>query len=44
MSGIGSNLNQIAKQLNSAAKIGVLGNLEAVKVITTIAATERADD
>lgn len=42
LAGMGNNLNQIAKQLNSAAKAGVIGNLEAVKAITTIAATERA--
>lgn len=42
LAGMGNNLNQIAKQLNSAAQAGVLGNLEAVKAITTIAAAERA--
>lgn len=42
LAGMGNNLNQMAKQLNSAAKAGVLGNLEAVKAITALAATERA--
>lgn len=42
LAGIGNNLNQIAKQLNSAAKIGVLGNVEAVRAITEIAAAERS--
>ncbi len=42
LAGMGNNLNQTAKQLNSAAKAGVLGNLEVVKALTTLAATERA--
>lgn len=42
LSGMGSNLNQIAKQLNTAAKIGTLGHIEAVRAITEIAAAERS--
>lgn len=42
LAGMGNNLNQIAKQLNSAAKAGILGNVEAVRAITEIAAAERS--
>lgn len=41
LAGIGNNLNQIAKTLNTAAKIGTLGNVEAIKTATELAALER---
>lgn len=42
LAGMGNNLNQIAKQLNSAVKAGLIGNVEAIKAITALATTERA--
>ncbi|WP_241234600.1 plasmid mobilization relaxosome protein MobC, partial [Neisseria gonorrhoeae] len=40
--GSGYNLNQIAKALNTAAKVGTLGNVEALKATTELAALERS--
>ncbi|HFA7284939.1 TPA: plasmid mobilization relaxosome protein MobC [Neisseria gonorrhoeae] len=34
LAGMGNNLNQIAKALNTAAKVGTLGNVEALKATT----------
>lgn len=42
LAGMGNNLNQIAKTLNTAAKIGTLGNVEALKATTELAALERS--
>lgn len=42
LAGMGNNLNQIAKTLNTAAKIGTLGNVEAVQAAAELAALERA--
>lgn len=42
LAGMGNNLNQIAKQLNSAAKIGTLGNVEAIKALTQLNALEHS--
>lgn len=42
LAGMGNNLNQIAKTLNTAAKIGTLGNMEAIQATTELAALERA--
>ncbi|WP_232470089.1 plasmid mobilization relaxosome protein MobC [Neisseria gonorrhoeae] len=39
---MGNNLNQIAKALNTAAKVGTLGNVEALKATTELAALERS--
>ena len=39
---MGNNLNQIAKTLNTAAKVGTLGNVEALKATTELAALERS--
>ncbi len=41
-SGIGNNLNQIAKQMNSASKIGVLNRMDLIRALTEISATERS--
>ncbi|WP_341589979.1 MobC family plasmid mobilization relaxosome protein [Neisseria gonorrhoeae] len=41
LAGMGNNLNQIAKALNTAAKVGTLGNVEALKATTELAALER---
>ncbi len=40
--GMGNNLNQIAKALNTAAKVGTVGNVEARKATTELAAWERS--
>ncbi|MGN6932650.1 plasmid mobilization relaxosome protein MobC [Neisseria sp. P0013.S004] len=42
LAGMGNNLNQIAKTLNTAAKVGTLGNVEALKATTELAALERS--
>ena len=42
LAGMGNNLNQIAKQLNVAAKLGILGDVEAVKAVAQLAALERS--
>ncbi|HFC0816681.1 UNVERIFIED_CONTAM: MobC family plasmid mobilization relaxosome protein, partial [Neisseria gonorrhoeae] len=42
LAGMGNNLNQIAKALNTAAKVGTLGNVEALKATTELAALERS--
>ena len=39
---MGNNLNQIAKQLNSAAKAGVIENMQVIRAITEVAAAERS--
>ena len=41
-SNMGNNLNQIAKQLNSAAKAGVIENMQVIRAITEVAAAERS--
>ncbi len=42
LAGMGNNLNQTAKALNTAAKVGTLGNVEALKATTELAALERS--
>lgn len=42
LAGMGNNLNQIAKQLNSAAKTGVIENMQVIRAITEVAAAERS--
>lgn len=42
LAGMGNNLNQIAKQLNVAAKLGILGDVEAVKAVAQLTALERS--
>ncbi|HGN6949073.1 TPA: MobC family plasmid mobilization relaxosome protein, partial [Neisseria gonorrhoeae] len=42
LAGMGNNLNQIAKALNTAAKVGTLGNVEALKATTELVALERS--
>lgn len=42
LSGMGNNLNQIARQLNSAAKAGVIENMQVIRAITEVAAAERS--
>lgn len=42
LAGMGNNLNQIAKTLNTAAKIGTLGKVETVQATAELAALERA--
>ncbi len=39
---MGNNLNHIAKALNTAAKVGTLGNVEALQATTELAALERS--
>lgn len=42
LAGMGNNLNQIAKQLNATAKLGILGDVEAVKAVAQLTALERS--
>jgi hypothetical protein len=42
LGGIGNNLNQIARNVNAAAKSGEMGQLDAIKILTEINATDRA--
>lgn len=42
LAGIGNNLNQIAKQLNSAAKVGELDPLHIIRATAELNATERS--
>ncbi|WP_239374193.1 plasmid mobilization relaxosome protein MobC [Snodgrassella gandavensis] len=42
VAGIGNNLNQIARNINGVVKVGALNQLDALTIITHLAATERA--
>lgn len=42
LAGMGNNLNQIAKQLNSSAKIGVLNQTQLIRALTEIASIENS--
>ena len=42
LAGIGNNLNQIARNVHAAANSGDMGQLDAIKILTEINATDRA--
>ncbi|WP_194240686.1 plasmid mobilization relaxosome protein MobC [Snodgrassella sp. ESL0253] len=42
VAGIGNNLNQIARNINGVVKVGALNQLDALTIITHLAATDRA--
>lgn len=42
VAGIGNNLNQIARNINSIVKVGAMNQVDAITVITQLAATEQA--
>ena len=42
MAGVGNNLNQLAKQVNTAAKVNEFSSIDTIALLTQLAATERA--